>query len=227
VRRLVLLSSSTVYGPPSRLHGTITESHPTCLRGEPCSDNHAEAESIFLEAHRLGLLEVVILRPATCYGPGDPHFLPRLFSDLRAGRSALLGDGRANALLTHVDHVAEMAVLAALHPDAPGHAFHVADREPVTWRDAIARLAPIVGATARVRRVPVAVAWLAACASEAAAGALGRPPALTRHMVELLTARHTLSTEAARAVLGWTPRRDTATGLEACARLWASPEGNP
>jgi nucleoside-diphosphate-sugar epimerase len=215
VRRLVLIGTAEVYG--RRQTGVLDEDAPTARSGDACTDAHLDAERIVREAHALGLIETCVLRLATCYGPGDRTFLPRIVRDLVSGRSALLGDGDAPARLCHVDHAGEMAHAAVVHPGAAGQVFHVADRGLLTWREVLARIAAALRVPPPARRVPALAAHLTARAMETF-GLLVRdpaPPLLTTHVVDLLTARHTLSLARARRVLGWEPRWDTAAGLDA------------
>jgi nucleoside-diphosphate-sugar epimerase len=215
VRRLVLVSAVSVYGPAMREAREITEDEPPALSGELCGDTKVDAEAIAWEAHRLGLIEVVVVRPCTCYGPGDRAFLPRLVGDLVAGRGALVGGGTVPALLCHADHVAEVCALAATCDRAAGHAFHVRDADLLPWRDVIGRVARAAGASPPTRSVPAGVARAGARALEAIGRLIGspHPPVLTRHAVDILTACARLSLARAREILGWQPSCGTAAGL--------------
>lgn len=223
VKRLVMISAVEVYG--GGLSGLITEERPTVVRGELCGDTHAEAEDLALEAHRAGRLPVVILRAALCYGDRDTQFFPRLATDLVQGRSAIVGDGGGRPLLCDARALAECAWLAATAPEsATGHAYNVADADcRLTWGELLTQIHADLRAPYALRRVPEWVAGLASTVSEGAAHLVGtaQPPALTRHIFEVLTARHRLSVQKASEALGWTPRPDTATTLLEYVKYWA------
>lgn len=219
VKRLVLVSSATVYGPG--LRGEVTEDRPARLHGDLCGDAHADAEAIAREA--AARLEVVIVRPALCYGGSDTRFLPRLFLDLVTGRSRVVGDGGGRLLVCDVHRLADLVLKAATLPGAAGQTFHAVDASQPTWGEALRRVHAELQATAPLKSVPGWLARAAAAVSESAARLTGaQEPALTRHVVELVTAHHTLSTERARTVLGHEPRSDSLTEIVRHARVWRS-----
>jgi nucleoside-diphosphate-sugar epimerase len=74
-------------------------------------------------------LAVTSLRPGWLWGPGDRSRLPKLVAEARDGGIDLCGDGKNLVATTFVDHLAEAALLAAVSPNAPGHAYYVGDPE--------------------------------------------------------------------------------------------------
>ena len=211
-RRLVLVSTAAVYG--RGVTGVVAESQPVRPGADLCALIHLDAEELAFEEHRRGRLEVCALRAATCYGAGDRSFVPRLVGDLRAGKSAVIGDGAARPVLCDARALAGLARLAVEHPAAGGEVFHAADADcRMSWREV---QQGIHGAP--LRTVPEWAARIAASGAEALARLTGGEPRLTHGVVDLLTARHRLSVDRARA-LGWTPAPDSATGLLECVRL--------
>jgi nucleoside-diphosphate-sugar epimerase len=215
VRRLILISATSVYGPG--LSGMVREDQPVRLSGELCGDTKVEMEELAWRHHQAKHFELVIIRPVTCYGRGDRHFLPRLTRDLKERRSAWIGAGAFNANLCHAENVAQLVATAAVHPAAAGHAFHVADRAATSWRQVVEVLCRAGQAELPVRNIPVPLArGLARAANSIASWFSFRfPPPLTPHVVDILTSRATFSTERARDLLGFTPRWETAAGLQA------------
>lgn len=137
VRRVVLASSSSVYGS-TRARGDAGRPRPT----SPYGVSKLAAEHLAGVYGQLGL-DVVILRLFTVYGPrqrsdmaihriidaalGGPHF------DLR-------GDGRQRRAFTYVDDVVAAARLAAGHQGLAGAVLDVGAPDDVSLADVIARV---------------------------------------------------------------------------------------
>jgi nucleoside-diphosphate-sugar epimerase len=152
-----------------------------------------------------------VLRPHAVYGPGDTTLLPRVLAAVHRGRLVAVGDGAQRVSLTAVANLAAACLLAA-RCDAAG-VFNVADAEPVSLADALAAVLAERGVPARVRFVPLPLAWPLACASEAVGR--WRPPRLTRYAVTHLARERTLDLTAARTWLGYRP---AATSFAGAAR---------
>lgn len=76
-----------------------------------------------------GTVAVTALRPGWLWGPGDRSRLPKLVAEAKDGGIDLCGDGKNLVATTFVEHLAEAALLAAISPNAPGHAYYVGDPE--------------------------------------------------------------------------------------------------
>lgn len=214
-RRLVLISAATVHGPGAS--GVVTENHPLVRSGELCGDTKCDAEELARGLAGPRGLEVTIVRPATCYGPGDRHFLPRVIRDLERHRCALIGGGRTPANLCHARSVADLVGVCAEHPGAAGQAYLVRDRELLSWREALTLIAERRGLPAPHLTIPASLARPAARVMSAVASWLAttHPPPLTPHAVDILTSKATFSLEKARNDLGSEPRFTTREGLTA------------
>ncbi len=170
------------------------------------------------------------LRPHLVWGPGDPHFLPRLTARARAGRLWLL---RSTALVdgTYLDNAAEAHLLAAEKLAAGGEeaaavggrAYFIAQGRPMTAAELIGRLLAAVSPPGR----PLAArgfcpAWLGLAVGaglEAVWSLLrlrGEPP-LTRFVAEELTLPHWFNLDRARRELGYQPRVSFEEGLRRLA----------
>jgi nucleoside-diphosphate-sugar epimerase len=141
LRRIVHISSMAVYGA---VNGTVDETAALQPAGHYA---HAKAacETVVQEFISAGG-DAVIMRPACVYGPGGEQWVGRICRWLRAGRIGLLGElGDGNCNLTYNDDLA-FAVLAALTTsEISGHAFNIADPEPVTWNQYFLRLGRELG----------------------------------------------------------------------------------
>jgi nucleoside-diphosphate-sugar epimerase len=182
----------------------------------------ARAEELMLAANSESL-RVTALRPHLIWGPGDPHFLPRLRHKARGGTLALPGPDKLvdttfveNAALAHLRALAELADSAR----CAGKAYFITNNEPMPQGEIIQKLLAAIGMDVRIRAVPVAAAMAAGAVCESAWKLLhlkGEPP-VTRFSVEQLTTAHWFDTSAARRDFGYTPTVTIAEGLEQLRR---------
>jgi nucleoside-diphosphate-sugar epimerase len=166
-------------------------------------------------------LDVVILRPATVYGPRSTEVIGEIARAIRGGHMLLVDRGRAVAGLCYVDNLIDAAILALDHDAARGRAFDISDGLDITWRRFTDDLATGLGA-ARVRwSLPYPVAKGIAFSLEHGYRLLRRTtglstrPLLSRQAVHVMGVDQRFPNRTARELLGWEPRVDYATGLEA------------
>lgn len=188
VRRLVLASSSSVYGDgplPSREHGPVAPSSPygvTKLAAESLCGAHARRAS--------SGLTTVALRYFSVYGPrqrSDMAIRRILDAALSRRPVKLYGDGTQRREFTYVSDVVDATVRAAAL-DAKHAVFNVGGGSDVS-------LLKILSMVSELTDWPIEVDMRAACAGEAAATSAD------------LT--------AARDKLGYWPRVDLRAGIAA------------
>src|SRR5262249_15198698 len=158
---------------------------------------------------------------ATVYGPRSTEVVGEIARALRGGHMLLIDGGRAVAGLCYVDNLVDAAMLARDHEAAPGRAFDVSDGLDITWRRLTDDLAAGLGA-ARVRwSLPYRLANAIAFSLEHGyrlvrrTTGLSTRPLLSRQAVHVMGVDQTFGDPAARELLGWEPRVDYTTGLEA------------
>ncbi|SDM43040.1 NAD-dependent epimerase/dehydratase family protein [Allokutzneria albata] len=222
VRRLVFTSSPSVVHNGQDLDG-VDESAPyaTHFPGN-YPRTKAEAEKRVLAANSPGLATVA-LRPHLIWGPGDPHFLPRILSRARAGRMRLIGPPGKLIDTIYIDNAADAHLLAVerLEPGSPiaGRAYFLTQDDPHTADETLNALLAAAGLPPETRRVPFALAKLAATVVEGAyrlAAARSEPP-LTRMVVDHGGTSHWFDISAARRDLGYHPKVSTEEGLRRLA----------
>jgi UDP-glucuronate 4-epimerase len=184
VRRVLLASSSSVYGPASR---PVREHDP--LRPlSPYARSKRRAELVAGRLARRHGLELVTLRYFTVYGPRqrpDMAFARFVRAALHGGEMPLLGDGRQLRDFTYAGDAAEATALA-LERGRPGKVYNVAGGRPVVLADALRLLGE----------------------------ALGRAPELAERPADAREPRCTAADLGrARAELGWEPRTPLELGL--------------
>lgn len=218
---LVHTSSPSVVHDGRDLEG-VDESVPYARRFPAAYPRtKAEAERLVLADAAAGRVTAVALRPHLIWGPGDPHFLPRLV----AGRRLLwlLGETDKTIDTTYVGNAADAHLLALdrLRPGSPvaGRAYFVTQGEPCGFGEWLGLLLRAAGLPPVTRRAPAGPVLRAARLLERARRLplTGRLPPLL-FLVEQASTAHWFDISAARRDLGYRPRVSMAEGL---ARLTA------
>jgi UDP-glucuronate 4-epimerase len=186
VRRVVLASSSSVYGAAD---GPVREDAP--LRPlSPYGRSKRRAEVTARRLARRHRLELVTLRYFTVYGPRqrpDMAFARFVSGALGGGEMPLLGDGRQMRDFTYVGDAVEATALA-VEAGRPGAVYNVSGGRPASVADALG----VLGAE------------------------LGRAPALRPRRADPREPRATAADlSRVRADLGWEPRTSLELGLRA------------
>jgi ornithine--oxo-acid transaminase len=219
VQRFVHFSSTDVYGYPGG--AAIDETHAATRFRNWYAQTKLAAEAEVRRIEAAHALDAVILRPATVYGPGSTDVIGEIATAIRGGSMVLVDGGRAIAGLCYVDNLIDAAMLALRHEAARGEAFNATDGLDVTWKEFTAGLAEGLGCSQVRWSVPY---WLASgigFSVEHGYRALRRTtrltmrPLLSRQAVHVMGTDQSFSNRKARELLGWEPRVDYATGLEA------------
>lgn len=204
VRRVVLVSSTAVYGVPER--HPIHEHDPLVGVG-PYGESKIEAERLCEAFGRRGL-EWVVVRPKTFVGPERLGVFEILFDWVREGRRIpVLGDGRNRYQLLAVEDLVD-ALVRCLDADVAGEALNVGAERFGTVREDLDALIEHAGSSSRLRPVPARPAELALRALE-----LARLSPLAEWHYRTAHRDSFVSIEKARALLGWAPRLSNAETL--------------
>jgi nucleoside-diphosphate-sugar epimerase len=166
-------------------------------------------------------VDVVILRPATVYGPGSKDVIGEIARAIRAGHMLLVDRGRAIAGLCYVENLIDALLLALTHRAAVNEAFNVTDGLEVTWRMLSDDIATGLGCRKVRWSMPYPLALGIGFSLEHGYRPLRRafglhtPPLLSRQAVQVLGRNQDFSNRKLRERLGWEPRVDYPSGLEA------------
>lgn len=149
VRRLVVISSSEVYGSAARV--PMDEDHPTrptTVHGASKLAGEAYASSIA----RTHGLEVTVVRPFNGYGPRAPHegdraeVIPRfVLRTMAGGRPIIFGSGLQTRDFTWVGDIARGIASAAAADDLVGETVNLARGREVTIRQLAEKVLAIFG----------------------------------------------------------------------------------
>jgi nucleoside-diphosphate-sugar epimerase len=205
VRRVVLISSTAVYGVPT--HHPIREDDPLVGVGW-YGESKIEAEALCREFGTRGL-EHVIIRPKTFVGAERLGVFEILFDWVREGRRIYtLGSGANRYQLLAVDDLVDAVVRAFNAEAAGGEALNVGATEFATVREDLGALIAHAGSASRLTPVPAGVAELALRGLERL-----RVSPLAEWHYRTAHRDSFVSTEKAQSLLGWAPRYSNAETL--------------
>ena len=216
VGRLIYTSSPSVIFDGSDMEG-VDESAPYPRRfhaAYPQTKAMAEQEVVAAASKDL---RTVILRPHLIWGPGDPHFAPRIIE--RARRLRRVGDGGNRVDTIYIDNAADAHLLAAdrlaSRPELSGRIYFISQDDPIPVWDMVDAILASAGLPPVSGSVSPTAAWLAGGTLEVFYKILrlkGEPP-MTRFLARELATSHWFNIQAARRDLGYRPRVSTAEGL--------------
>jgi dihydroflavonol-4-reductase len=150
-------------------------------------------------------LPAVIVNPSTLIGPRDARPTPtgRIVLEAASGKMPAFVDTGLN--LVHVDDVAEGHFLA-LERGAIGERYILGGQD-VSLQQMLADIAAMTGHRAPTMRLPRWPLYPLAHVAEAVARRTGREPFITVDGLDLSRYRMYFSSDKARRVLGYQPRR--------------------
>jgi nucleoside-diphosphate-sugar epimerase len=219
IERFVHLSSTDVYGYPDQAQTDETYTATRFRNWYAQTKLDAEAEVNRAEAEHA--LTTVILRPATVYGPGSVDVIGEIARAINGRHMLLIDGGRPLAGLCYVENLLDATLLALQHEAAPGNAFNVSDGLDVTWKQFTNELATGLSCPPVRFSLPYPLANSIGFALEHSyrlfhrATGLSLPPLLSRQAVQVLGKSQDFSNRKLRQTLGWEPRVDYESGLEA------------
>jgi len=219
VERFIHFSTTDIYGYPGG--SAIDETHAARRFRNWYSQTKLAAEAEVRHVAQVHGLDVVILRPATVYGPRSADVVGEIGRAIRDGNMLLVDGGRAVAGLCYVENLIDAAVLALRHEAAPGHAFNISDGLDITWKQFTDGLARGLNCPPVRWSMPYWMANGIGFSLEHGYRVLRKTtrldtaPLLSRQAVHVLGRDQDFSTRKARALLGWEPRIDYAAGLQA------------
>jgi nucleoside-diphosphate-sugar epimerase len=135
VRRLIHVSSISVYQPLRGSQGDLDETAPSEMCGLSYPDNKLAVEKELLQYGDKSGLPVVILQPTIVYGPFSRAWTVSPAKYLRIGRVVLPAESEGVCNAVYVDDVADALILAAQKDAAVGERFLISGPDAVTWRE--------------------------------------------------------------------------------------------
>jgi nucleoside-diphosphate-sugar epimerase len=217
VRRLVHMSSSSVYGPAGG--AAVDETAPLEPFPDPYPVTKAEGELAVAGLVANEGLPAVILRPDQIFGPGDRMHFGRIAARLRAGRGVIVGSGENRVPLVYVADAVQALLLAQQHKHAVGQAYNVSAARPLTQRAFLEAIARALGVAPPRVRIPYRALYLAGWLGERAARLTPgshRPP-ITRLGVSFIGSDCFFAIDKATRELGYKPAVELDRGVRLTA----------
>ena len=210
-------SPSVIQGCNGSLEGVDeTAPYPDAFP-TPYNATKALAEQEVVAAARNGL-GAIVLRPHLIWGPGDPHFTPRILA--RAGRLLQVGDGKNRVDTVYIDNAADAHLLAAdalrKRPDLSGKIYFISQGQPVYLWEMINAILKAGGKPPVTRRIPAGIAYAAGALLESLYRLfrIESEPQMARYVAHELSSSHWFDIGAARRDLGYEPHISIEEGLE-------------
>ena len=204
VRRVVMVSSTAVYGVPEK--HPIFEDDPLVGVGW-YGESKIDAERVAAEVGRRGL-EIVVVRPKTFIGQERLGVFEILFDWIREGRRIpILGDGSNRYQLLAVEDLVG-AIVRCFDAPVAGEALNVGAARFGTVRKDLGALCTHAGSGARLRSIPAKPAEIVLRGLE-----LARLSPLAEWHYKTAYRDSFVSIEKARQLLGWEPALSNAETL--------------
>jgi nucleoside-diphosphate-sugar epimerase len=189
----------------------------------PYIKTKAEAERLVIEAAAPGF-ETIVLRPGWIWGPGDPS-APEVGKAINAGRMRWIDGGDYPFVTTHVENVAEAAVLS-LTRGKSGSSYFILDEDQVRFKEWVIRLQSVYGVDAsRVKQIPRRISWLMAKFFDGLFRILRmkNPVPLTPQVLKMIGQAFVVRDDKAREELGYRSRTNRESGLRELTAAQTSP----
>ncbi|MCK5818602.1 MAG: NAD-dependent epimerase/dehydratase family protein [Psychromonas sp.] len=155
-------------------------------------------------------LKTTAIRPHLIWGPGDPHFAPRIFERARAGKLKLVGKKDKLVDTTYIDNAVYAHLLAALeltneNSNCAGKAYFLSNDQPITMLDMINKLLKCGSLPPVKKRISKELAYFIGFILEKLYLLLNKKeePILTRFVARQLSTSHYFNINAAKNDLGY------------------------
>ncbi len=210
VRRFVHLSSVAVYG---YAHGNITETWPVHPKPEAYAKSKAAGEAA---AFRIGAetgLPVTAIRPAGVFGPGSRYFSGTFMKRALKRPIRMVGNGRGSQPAIFVEDLVDILVTVATHPAAAGEVFNCAIDPSPTVKEYLHAYGRLVGNESWLGIPTALVATVGSVIVP-----FSKKDTYGRHLprnMRMIDRTINYKVDKARRVLGWAPRFDVTTGVQA------------
>ncbi len=173
----------------------------------------AEGEALALEYARSGSPEVVVIRPAPVYGPGDTRLL-KMFRMARKNPIPLIGRGSARYHMIHINDLVNVFLRAGRMDGLDGEAVIAAGPEAPSIRQLFSLLAELLGnRSPRFLHLPAALMLPVADLCEKACRPLGIHPPIYRRRLEFFVKNRHYRIERLHRRLGYHPAMSLRDGL--------------
>ena len=187
-----------------------------------------QAEQIVLGSCKRKNFFCCALRPHLIWGPGDPHFLPRLLDRARRGTLKKIGKGNNKVDVIHVENAAEAHIQALFSmveepQKISGKSYFLGQEKPVKMCNFIELLLNSQGVFPQWKSISFPVAYFMGIVFEGLYKVVGRfkykEPPITRFLALQLSRSHYFSHHRAQRDFGYFPKVSIDAGMRMLSRL--------
>lgn len=155
-------------------------------------------------------LHTIILRPHDIWGPGDPHFVPRILNRHKSIRQVGHGNNKVDAVYIDNAALAHFLAFKALEqkPALSGKVYFITNDEPMPAWDIINRILALAGHAPVTKSISADMAYNAGFVLENVWRIfnLRGEPRITRFLAMALSQAHWFNIAAAKRDLGYQPK---------------------
>jgi nucleoside-diphosphate-sugar epimerase len=179
-------------------------------------ETKAKAEQLVLKATGKRL-RTVVLRPHQIWGPGDPHFAPRLIT--RAKKLKRIGRGNNLVDTTYIDNAVDAHILAAdtleKNPEISGNIYFISQADPIPVWDMVDAILAAAGLPPVKGTISYKTAWTIGAIMEFFYRTFPLPgePPMTRFLADAVAKSHWFDISDAKTDLGYAPAVPLEEGL--------------
>lgn len=216
VRRFVLVSSLTAYGPSAPDRPLRETDPPQPI--EHYGRSKLEAEDV---VRALGdAIPWTIVRPGGVYGPGDVDYF-NLFKEIASGRNVFFGNRERWFSAVYVDDCVRAIVGAATSERTVGKGYFVCDGRPLTWGEFQQAIVDAHGKRVLTLHLPEALVGVAALGGELVTRIDKKPRLFNRQKAKMgAQPAWTCTHDAARADFGYAPEVPVEEGVARALRWY-------
>lgn len=208
VKKFVYVSSLAVAGPHGARLPAREEEEPAPIT--PYGESKLLGERLLRE--NLRAVPWTVVRPPVAYGPYDRDVYLLFRAGIR-GIIPLIGGGKLELSIIHVDDLTDVLVLAGFAGAADGKTFYVSDGSAYTTAE-IARVLRGVTGKGAVLPIPSPLLRVAGLFGDLGAALTGKAALLSGHkVVEILQEGWVCAIDRIRKELGYRPKIDIGSGF--------------
>ena len=182
-----------------------------------------EAEPV-VKALGAGKMEVVILRPAAIYGPGDPERFFMIFKRVSGGTFPMFGNGRTLYHPLYIDNLVDAFMLCLARGVGNGREYLIADEHYYPIEEIVKAVGRALDVKVRIPRYPVMPVVIAGHICEKICKPFGIVPPIFPRRVDWYRQNRAFDISRAKRELGYVARIELDEGLRRTGR-WYREQG--
>jgi nucleoside-diphosphate-sugar epimerase len=205
-----------VYCSTCGVHGNVD--HPPANEDAPIRPadyyQRTKYEAEPLVKREAGDMEIVILRPAAIYGPGDPERFFMIFKRVAKGTFPMFGSGRTLYHPLYIDNLVDAFLLCMPSGVGRGREYLIADEKYYPIEEIVQAVARALDVPVRIPHYPVLPVVAVGHIVEKICRPLGIAPPIFPRRVDWYRQNRAFDITRAKQELGYRPRIELGQGLQ-------------